>query len=265
MAEKTANTRRVLITGASGGIGLELARLFAADGWELALAARNAATLAEVAADLSAKYGARVEVFPTDLSQVGAPEQLFAAVTRDDRPIAALVNNAGFGLYGLFAGMDLAQIQALMQLNMATLTTLTRLALPAMISNRSGYVLNVASAAAFQPGPLMAAYFASKAYVLHLTEAIAEEARSAGVRVTALCPGPTETGFARRAAAEDVALFQGSILTAEGVARKGYRGLMRGKRIVIPGLKFKILLAAQKFAPRSLVTKIAMQMQARKH
>jgi hypothetical protein len=262
MSTKTA-PRRALITGASSGIGYELAKLFAADGWSLVLAARGEDKLKALADELRSRHNIAVEVVPIDLSQPGAAEKLFAAATAGGQPITGLVNNAGFGLYGPYASNDVTQIEDLIQVNVASLAALTRLALPEMVIRRGGYILNVASAAGFQPGPLMAVYFASKAFVLHLSEAIAEEMAAAGIHVTALCPGPVHTDFARRASMEDVQMFKGSILRAEDVARDGYRGLMRGKRIVIPGVKYKVLLFAGRFAPRALLTKIAMRMQSR--
>lgn len=259
----SASPRRALVTGASSGIGAELARLLAADGWSLVLAARGEDRLRQLADELRSKHGAAVDVAPIDLAQPGAAERLFALATAHGRPIACLVNNAGFGLYGPYAANDLKAIEDLIQLNIAALASLTRLALPEMLTRRSGYILNVASAAAFQPGPLMAVYYASKAFVLHLSEAIAEEVAAAGIRVTALCPGPVKTDFARRASMEHSRLFAGAILDPARVARLGYRGMLRGKRIVIPGFKYQALLFAGRLAPRSLLAKIAMRMQAR--
>jgi len=265
--------RRALVTGASSGIGYELARIMAADGWSVVLAARSQDKLAALADQLRAQppgVGLQrdsppvtVDVVPIDLSQPGAAERLFDAATAGGRPITALVNNAGFGLWGPFAENDPAELDRLIQLNVAAPTALARLALPEMIARRSGYILNVASAAAFQPGPLMAAYYASKAYVLHLSEAIAEEANRQGVRVTALCPGPVSTDFSRRAAMESSRLFRGHALDARRVAADGYRGMLRGARIVVPGVKYKLLTFAGRFAPRAWLAKIAMRMQAR--
>jgi short-subunit dehydrogenase len=256
--------RRALITGASGGIGYELAQLFAGDGWNLVLAARNADKLTEISGQLARRYQVAVQTVPIDLTEPGAAARLVEASRRAGEPIGALVNNAGFGIFGPFVGADPEQVRQLIQLNIMALTELTRLLLPEMVSQRSGYVLNVASAAAFQPGPLMAIYYASKAYVLHFTEAIAEEVAPSGVRVTALCPGPTETGFMERASMEDSKLFSSGVMTAKSVAEAGYQGLLRGKRVVIPGFKFKLLTTAVRFAPREWAAKIAMAMQSRK-
>ena len=263
-SSSSAATRRVLITGASGGIGYELARLFAADRWDLVLAARSADKLSEIAGELSAAHGVNVQTVPIDLSQPGAALQLFDASHSPGHPLTALVNNAGFGLFGPFAESDLSAVDQLIQLNIAALTDLTRLALPEMLAQRHGYILNVASAAAFQPGPLMAVYYASKAYVLHFSEAIAEELDGSGVRVTALCPGPTETGFKQRAAMEGSKLFQSGAISAQDVAKAGYEGLLHGKRVVIPGFKFKLLTTSVRFVPRTLAAKIAKAMQERR-
>lgn len=263
MSASSTTRRRALITGASSGIGHELARLFAADGWDLVLAARSADKLSGIAGQLSQAHQVQAQAVPIDLSVPGAARELFDAARAQGQPLSALVNNAGFGLFGPFVEADLAGIQQLLQLNIAALTELTRLALPEMVARHSGYVLNVASAAAFQPGPLMAIYYASKAYVLHFSEAIAEELSGSGVHVTALCPGATETGFAHRAAMEDSRLFRGGTMTAPAVAKAGYDGMLRGRRVVIPGWKYKVLTTAVRFAPRTLITKIARAMQER--
>ena len=263
-ALSNASARRVLITGASGGIGYELARLFAADRWDLVLAVRNGDKLNEIAGELSAAHKVEVQTVPIDLCQSGAARQLFDASRSAGQPLTALVNNAGFGLFGPFAEAEPAAVDQLIQLNIAVLTELTRLALPELIARRHGYILNVASAAAFQPGPLMAVYYASKAYVLHFAEAIAEELEGSGVRVTALCPGPTETGFMHRAAMEGSKLFQSGVMSAQDVAKAGYEGLLHGKRLVIPGFKYKFLTTAVRFAPRIWAAKIAKAVQERR-
>ena len=250
MTSTDASRRRVLITGASGGLGYELAKLFAADGWSLMLAARSGDKLQRVAAELAAAHRVDAQTTAIDLSQPGAAEHLFAACQQSG-PLSALVNNAGFGTWGPFAESDPGTVTQMIQLNIATLTELTRLVLPDMLRARHGYVLNMASAAAFQPGPLMAVYFATKAYVLHFSEAIAEELAGTGVRVSALCPGPTETGFMHRAAMEESKLFQSGVMDAAWVARQGYEGLLHGRRIVVPGLKYRLTSTAVKFAARA--------------
>jgi len=200
------------------------------------------------------------------LSNASAPEEVFNELQQEGVTVDVLVNNAGFATYGMFAETDLAAELQEMQLNMVTLTHLTKLFLPAMLKRRQGKILNVASTAAFQPGPLMAVYYATKAYVLSFSEALANELHGTGVSVTALCPGPTESGFQKRANIEDTRLISGrKIMGAARVARAGYRGLMVGKTIVIPGLRNKILAEAVRFSPRKVVTQVARSMQESAH
>lgn len=252
---------KALITGASGGIGLELARIFAREHFDLVLVARSKARLEELAAELRAAHGVAVEVIAKDLSAPDAAVEIQRQVGRID----VLVNNAGFGLYGKFADSPLADDLNLMHLNMDALVALTALFLPGMIEARSGRILNVASTAAFQPGPLMALYYASKAFVLSFSEAIANELKDTGVTVTALCPGPTETGFQARAEVQDIPLNRMGMMSAKAVAEAGYRGLMAGKTIVIPGIKNKFGAQSVRFTPRKLVTNIVRKIQEKSH
>jgi short-subunit dehydrogenase len=246
-----------LITGASGGIGADLADLFAADGYDLVLVARNVSKLEEVAARARSR-GVNAQVLAADLAKPDAPREIAAQVARVD----ALVNNAGFGVVGPFAETDGAQELEMLQVNIVALTHLTKLFLPQMIARKRGYVMNVASTAAFQPGPLMAVYYATKAYVLSFSEALAEEVSGSGVSVTALCPGPTATGFADAAAMTKTNLFT-KIQPADsrGVARAGFEGMKRGRRIVIPGLRNRIMAQSVRVSPRALVTKIVRRLQ----
>lgn len=251
--------RTALITGASSGIGLELARLFAADKWDLALVARSEGKLNELAAELQTAHGITARVTAADLAKRDAPEQIMEALRGAE--IEALVNNAGFGLGGEFAETDLNAELEMIQVNVTALTHLTKLVLPSMIARRRGAILNVASTAAFQPGPLMAVYYATKAYVLSFSEAIADELRNSGVTVTALCPGPTDTGFASVAKTEASMLFtMMRPADAKSVARAGYEGMKSGKRIVIPGAKNKLLAQSIRVSPRRLVTTIVRKM-----
>jgi len=253
---------KALITGASGGIGLELARIFARENYDVVLVARNQARLEEIAIDLRAGHGVKVDVIAKDLASPDSP----AEIQRQVGPLDVLVNNAGFGLYGRFVEFPPEDEIGLMHVNMDAPRLMTRLVLPGMIASRAGRIMNVASTAAFQPGPLMALYYASKAFVLHFSEAIANELKGTGVTVTVLCPGPTETGFQARAAMEDSRLVRmGMMMSAKAVAEKGYRGLMRGKTIVMPGIRNKILAASVRFTPRNLVTKIARKISDRVH
>ncbi len=251
--------RTALITGASSGIGLELARLFAADKWDVALVARSEGKLNDLAAELQSAHGVTARVIAADLAKPDAPARIIEALHGVE--IEALVNNAGFGLGGEFAKTDLGAELEMIQVNVTALTHLTKLVLPAMVARRRGAILNVASTAAFQPGPLMAVYYATKAYVLSFSEAIADELRNSGVTVTALCPGPTETGFAAVAKTESSMLFTMMRPSeAKDVARAGYEGMKRGKRVVIPGAKNKLLAQSVRVSPRRLVTTIVRKM-----
>lgn len=254
------NRGTVLITGASSGIGLALARLFARDGFSLVLTARNEQRLAAIAAELRSRGDAPIAIIAADLALADDLERLFRTVHESGAPIDILVNNAGFGGAGAFATTGLDDELMMIELNIAALTQLTKRLLPSMLARGHGRILNVASIAAFQPGPYMAVYYATKAYVLSFSEALAEELTGTGVTVTTLCPGPTETGFASRARmrAFEVAggRIPGAVMDAESVAAAGYRGLLRGDRIVIPGLAGKAAALAVRFLPRKLVTRI---------
>lgn len=252
-----------VVTGASTGIGRELARVLATHGHGLALVARDASRLAELASELNRSYGVATRAIPLDLLEPSAPETLMAELGGESAEIAVLINNAGFGTFGPFHRAPLEATTEMIQLNITALTRLTRLALPGMVGRGRGRIMNVASTAAFQPGPLMSVYYASKAYVLHFSEALADELRDTGVTVTALCPGPTRTGFQVRAEMQDSGLLQGPLLMdAETVARIGYAGLIRGKRVVIPGLGNRLLALGPRIAPRRLVTWAVRAIQA---
>ena len=206
----------------------------------------------------------RAHVVTADLSQPRAAEGLVATLDERGLEIDVLVNNAGYALYGAFAETDLADELAMIQVNIVALTHLTKLLVRKMIARKEGRVLNVASTAAFQPGPLMAVYYATKAYVLSFSEALANELAGTGVTVTALCPGPTKTGFQARAQMEESKLVRGKeIMTAETVARAGYAGLMKGKTIVIPGMSNKMMAQAVRFLPRDTVTRLVRNAQER--
>lgn len=255
------NKAAALVTGASMGIGLELARLFAADGHDLVLTARSRDKLARLADELGAKHNVRARVVASDLARPEAPREIFEELRGDGVEVDALVNNAGFGSYGLFAETDERAEMDLLQVNVAALTHLTKLFLPGMIARGRGAVMNVASTAAFQPGPLMAVYYASKAYVLSFSEALSNETEGTGVTVTALCPGPTETGFVAAAGMEKSKLFEANVMDARTVAEAGYRGMKRGKRVVIPGFKNSVMARGVGFLPRGLVAKVVRRVQ----
>ncbi len=255
--------KTALVTGGTSGIGLELCRLLARDGYGLVIVARDKRELRRTAKSLSKEFGVRALAIPADLSDPGSPEQVFRQVERKGLKIDVLVNNAGFGTYGPFLDSDPATQLQMIQVNVAALTSLTRLFLPQMVRRGSGRVLNVASTAAFQPGPLMAVYYASKAYVLSFSQAIGNEVAGTGVTVTALCPGPTATGFQQRAGlAGQSKLFSVlSMMSAEQVALAGYRAMLQGRAVVIPGARNRALNIIERFLPRSTVVEYVRRMQ----
>ena len=249
-----------LITGASSGIGRALAYEFAAHGYDLVLVARNAEALGEVARTMSRPAG--VQIIAADLAQPGSATSLVEQLSARAIQIDVVVNNAGFGLQGEFTQLPLERQLEMIQLNVTTLTELTRLLLPAMVERRSGGVLNVASTAAFQPGPLMSVYYATKAYVLSFTEGIAEEVSDRGVKVTCLCPGPTETQFAQRAQMTGTNLFKGGAMSVEDVARAGFEGWNAGTVVVIPGFSNRRGALVVRLSPRSLVRRIVKRLNS---
>jgi short-subunit dehydrogenase len=253
-----ASKQTALITGASGGIGYELAKLFAADRYNLVLVARSGEKLNQLAAELQTLHGVRVTVVPIDLAESPAARFLFDQLRREGIEVDILVNNAGFGTFGEFARMPEAEILGQIELNVAALTRLTWLFLGPMLERRRGRIMNVASTAAFQPGPLMAVYYATKAYVLSFSEAIADELRNSGVQMTCFCPGATLTEFQKRAETENSRLFkQLAPMDAKTVAEDGYRALMAGKRLAISGFKNWLVAESVRFAPRKWVTAIS--------
>lgn len=252
--------KTALVTGASTGIGLELARLLAKDGFSLFLTARNAAALDQVASEMRALGSPDAIPVPCDLGKADGARRLAEALGGTTPDV--LINNAGFGKVGPFPGDDLGVQMEMIQVNVTALVELTGLLLPAMIRRGSGRILNVASTAAFQPGPLMAIYFATKSFVLHFSEALAEEVRKTGVSVTVLCPGPTDTQFQGRAGAENTKLFKKSkVMSAARVAGIGYRAMMKGKTLTIAGLSNRLGMQALRLAPRSIVRKMVMKLQ----
>jgi short-subunit dehydrogenase len=251
-----------MVTGASSGIGLELARLLAADGHDLVLVARRADVLQQVASELESAHQVRAYVLADDLSDPAAPRRVFETLGAEGIELDILVNNAGFGLAGPLASADAQRTHDMIEVNVTAVTMLTRLALPAMVARGRGRILNVASTAAFQPGPLMAVYYAAKAYVLSFSEAIADELRDTGVTVTALCPGPTRTRWADVAGVRQSPMFTRlAVADAGPVARAGYDAMMRGRRVVIPGLVNRLVAFGNRFVPRRLATSLARRAQ----
>ncbi|HEY4641979.1 MAG TPA: SDR family oxidoreductase [Thermoanaerobaculia bacterium] len=251
-------TQTALITGASSGIGADFARLFAADGYELVLVARSEGKMQE----LAKTFGVKSTILPFDLARPGAAKRLFDALVERSINIDVLVNNAGLGTAGKFLEYDVAKDDDMIEVNIFALTELTKLLLPAMVSRKQGKILNVASTAAFQPGPLMAVYYATKAYVLSFSEAIADELRGTGVTVTALCPGPTSTGFGAAAGVNQTRLFTlMKPMTSMEVAKKGYEAMKRGQRVVVTGMMNRLLVQSVRISPRRVVTTIVRKLQ----
>lgn len=254
MSETTRST--VMITGGSSGIGLALARRFARAGYQLVLVARDAQRLDEQALSLGMQVQVPIIAIAKDLSLPSSPQELIDDLESRDIQLSVLVNNAGVGSFGLFSESELAGQLSLMSLNMGALCALTRLVLPGMIARRYGRILNVASTAAFQPGPLMAVYFASKAFVLSFSEALANELSGSGVTVTCLCPGATESNFSARAGINLSASFHGLTMDCDTVAQAGFAACMNGRRLVIPGLMNRLLSSLVRVVPRRLATAV---------
>jgi uncharacterized protein len=250
-----------LITGASSGIGLELARVLAEAGYNVVLVARGKERLVPLASELGTTHGVAAWVVPADLARPDAPAAVFAEVERLGVIVDVLINNAGFGTHGPFAATDLTAELEMLQVNVVAVTHLTKLFLPGMLARGRGKIVNVASTAAFQPGPFMAVYYATKAYVLSFTEALASELEGTGITATAICPGPTLSGFQARADIADTRLLKTPwVMDSATVARIAYRGLMAGKRIVIPGLMNRALATAVRFVPRGLTLQVTRRL-----
>ena len=257
----TAGT--ALITGASSGIGLELAKLFARDGYDLVLVARRRERLESLGDELARRHGISYRAIGADLADPTTPAEIERQLAAASVVVDILVNNAGFGELGTFANTDLATERRMIEVNVTALTALTRLFLPGMLARRRGRILNVASTAGFLPGPLMSVYYATKAYVISLSEAVGEELRGSGVSMTVLCPGPTPTEFQELAHMQATRLFNlpGITMDAGSVARAGYAGLMRGQRMVVPGLFNRLTPFAIRLSPRGLVVRVARLFQ----
>ena len=251
----------VLITGATSGIGLELVKIFAENGNNLILTARSETALQELAEQLQQTHHIDVKYYAKDLSDPDAPFAIYRQLELWHIEPTILVNNAGYGLFGDFVQTELTAETAMIELNIKSLTVLTKLFLQQRYPKNSGRILNVASTAAFQPGPLMAVYYATKAYVLSFSEALSEELSKTNITVTTLCPGPTESNFQRTANMMKSNLFRSGIMTAQSVAVCGYQAMMAGKRIAIPGWKNRFLTQTVRFSPRSLVLKVVRKMQ----
>ncbi len=245
--------KTALITGASSGIGLEFAKLFARDSYDLILVARRRSILEKLAAELTAKYSIRTTIIPQDLSQPSAPDALFTELNQKGIFVDVLVNSAGTQVYGPFQATDLQRELQLIQLNLVSLTRLTKLAVAQMSKRGSGKILNVGSTGSFAPAPLNAIYCATKTYVLAFSEGIAKDLEGTGITVTTLCPGATNTEFAEKAQIQNIRLFRSLVMEPDAVAKTGYRALMKGKRVVVAGVYNKLLVFSLRFTPRWLV------------
>jgi uncharacterized protein len=245
-----------LVTGASSGIGVEFARLLAERGYPVMLVARREENLRRLAAELEGSYGVAAKIAVSDLSVPGAAEDLLQEIEREGLHITVLVNNAGFGDHRAFASMEAERANQMMQLNMVALTLLTRLALPGMLERGKGYILNVASTAAFQPGPFMAVYFATKAFVLSFTEALWSELQGSGVVATTLCPGPTESEFFDAANMGASKLASRKLPSSREVAELGLRAMFSGKRTVVHGVANRFGVALGRLIPRGMVLRV---------
>ena len=254
--------KTALITGASNGIGLELAYIHAAHKDNLVLVARSSKKLAELKQNIENQYGVKVHCISKDLSLAGSAKEVYDEVKKQNIQIEYLINNAGFGDFGFFHESDWAKQEQMIHLNILTLTHLTRLFLPEMVQRRSGKIMNIASTAAFQPGPLMSVYYATKHFVLAFSEAIANELQDKGVTVTALCPGATESGFQQAAAMEESKLVKGKKLpTSQEVAEYGYNAMINGTTVAIHGLWNAIMANSVRFTPRKMVTTLVRAIQ----
>jgi short-subunit dehydrogenase len=258
-------SKTVLITGGSKGIGFELAKLFAQDRYHIILVARKLDELEVAAMELRNNYGVEVRAVAKDLSNSTASEDIVRELQNDEIKIDVLVNNAGFGGYGNFWERDMQADIDMIEVNIASLVRLSRLLIPQMVKNGEGKILNVASTAAFQPGPLMAVYYATKAFVLSFSQAISNELKGTGVTVTALCPGPTSTNFDKRADLAGSMLFSSlAVMSSESVAKIGYSALLKGKPIVVAGVRNKVFAFMTRFVPRSVATSFARAAQEKR-
>ena len=251
-----------LITGASNGIGLELAKVHASKGGDLVLVARNKTKLDELKAELESQFKVSVYTIGKDLSANNSAQEVYDETTKQNIQIDYLINNAGFGDFGMFAETEWNKELQMINLNVTTLTQFTKLYLQDVVKRKSGKIMNVASTAAFQSGPTMAVYYATKAYVLSFSEAVDNEVSGKGVTVTTLCPGPTESGFQAAAAMEESNLVKGKKLpTAKEVAEYGYSSMMKGKTVAIHGMMNWIMANSVRFTPRALVVKLTRKIQ----
>ena len=251
-----AKAGTALITGASEGIGYELSKLFAKDGYDLGVVARNEAKLRQISEDLSRSNGISARVIVKDLSHKDAPDEIYDELSSDGIKVDILVNNAGYAIYGPFEKTDISQEYDMLQVLVWAPTKLTKLFMKEMLKENGGKILNVSSYGAFAPTPLFSVYGAAKSYILLFSEAVAEELSGSGVTITALCPGATRTQFARRAGVENIAGFRYGAMSAESAAKVGYQALMEGKKCVVPGVHNRLLVFSRRLMPVGLAMKV---------
>ncbi|HOY31201.1 MAG TPA: SDR family oxidoreductase [Bacteroidales bacterium] len=256
--------RTALITGASSGIGLEMARIHASRGGNLVLVARNLKKLEELKSEFELKYSIRVHVIGKDLSVTDSAKEIYEEVRQQNISIDFLINNAGYGDYGLFTDTDWEKEARMLQLNIVTLTQLTKILLPDMISRGGGKIMNLGSTASFQPVALMTVYAATKAYVLSFSQAIHSELAGKGITVTALCPGLTESGFVDAAAMGDSKMTTKKLPTSREVAEYGYDAMIKGKAIAVHGLKNRLLIFLQRFVSRRMAVEMTKHLMETK-
>ena len=263
MAARKGDGQTALITGASTGIGVDLAECFAEDGYDVILAARTESTLREVGDRLAKAHHVKATAIAVDLAAIGGGARLAEEIKKKGLAVDALVNNAGYGCAGAFSGSEAATQLGMIDLNDRALVELTHIYWPGMLAKKRGGVLNVASTAAFQPGPLMATYYASKAFVLSFSEALWEEARGTGVHVSCLCPGPTVSNFRERAGTGKTRLVKaGTPMPSASVARMGYDAWQRNKRVEVTGLRNRVVASLVAFLPRTTVLGLVRNIQS---
>lgn len=255
--------KTVLITGVSGGIGKELADRFAKGGHNIVLVARSEGKILDLAQEYQNKYGIQATVIAKDVAAPGVPEEIFNELKEKKIVVDYLINNAGFGLFGTFMETDMEQEINMIDINIKSLTVMTKLFLPDMIKRGHGGVMNVASLVGFFPGPMMSVYYATKAYVLSFTEALENEVSGTGVTVTALCPGLTSTGFVDRSGMGASKMVRGTIMEAGQVAEGGYRGFLRGKTLIMPGARNRFIAFMPRLLPRKIMTRMIRSSQDR--
>jgi short-subunit dehydrogenase len=251
-----------LITGAASGIGYEIAKLLIQDSYHLVLIDKNATKLQEIQSDFKNQYKNEVQILEKDLSKTNVADEIYDELRQQQIELDLLVNNAGYGVFGMFSETDWKRERDMIQLHVITSTHLTKLFLPGMVRRGTGKILNVSSLAAFQPGPLMSIYYATKAYLLSFTEAIANEVKGTGVTITVLCPGITKTGF-QKTVSEEEAQINWNLASAANVAQYGYKAMLKGKIVAIPGFINYLLANAPRFFPRRIAANVVRRLQER--